>query len=71
MVLRFNIYGRIKIEVRRENGTWVTYRADFGKRFRIHDLAIPADLPAEQFVGYLDAFYHEYAEPGLHVELLG
>ena len=70
MVLRFNIYGRFKLEVRRESGTWVAYRADLGKRFRIDDLAIPADLAAEELVGYLDAFYHEYAEPGQNVELL-
>ena len=70
MVLRFNIYGRFKLEVRRENDTWVAYRADLGKRSRVDDLAIPATLPAEEFVGYLDALYHEYAEPGQRVELL-
>jgi hypothetical protein len=70
MVLRFNIYGRFQLEVRRENDTWIAYRADFGKRFRLEDLAIPSDLQAEEFVSYLDAFYHEYAEPGQHVELL-
>jgi len=70
MVLRFNIYGRFKLEVRREKDTWVGYRADLGKRSRIDDLAIPADLTAEELAGYLDAFYHEYAEPGQHVELL-
>jgi hypothetical protein len=70
MVLRFNIYGRFKLEVRRENDTWVAYRAGLGKRFRIDDLVIPADLRAEEFVSYLDAFYHECAEPGRHVELL-
>jgi hypothetical protein len=70
MVLQFNIYGRFKLEVRREDDTWVVYRADLGKRFRIDDLAIPPDLRAEELVGYLDAFYHEYAQPGQHVELL-
>ena len=70
MVLRFNVYGRFKLEVRRENNTWVAYRADLGKRSRVDDLAIPGDLPAEELVSYLDAFYHEYAEPGQHVQLL-
>jgi len=70
MVLRFNIYGRFKLEVRRENDTWVAYRADLGKRSRVDDLAIPAELRAEKLAGYLDALYHEYAEPGQHVELL-
>ena len=70
MVLRFNIYGRFKLEVRRENDTWVAYRAGLGKRFRIDDLVIPPDLRAEELISYLDAFYHECAEPGRHVELL-
>ena len=70
MVLRFSIYGRFTLEVRRENDTWVVYRGDLGKRSRIDDLAIPGDLPVDEFVSYLDAFYHEYAEPGQHVEFL-
>jgi len=70
MVLRFSIYGRFTLEVRRENDAWVVYRGDLGKRSRIDDLAIPGDLPAEQLASYLDAFYHEYAEPGRQVELL-
>jgi hypothetical protein len=70
MILRFNIYGRFKLEVRRENETWVAYRGDLGKRVRIHDLTIPADLRGEELASYLDAFYHEYAEQGQHVELL-
>jgi hypothetical protein len=70
MVLRFNIYGRFKLDVRRENDTWVAYRADLGKRSKIDDLVIPGSLSAEELVSYLDAFYHEYAEPGQHVERL-
>lgn len=70
MVLRFNIYRRFTLEVRRENDTWIAYRADLGKRLRLDELAIPADLRAEEFVSYLDAFYHEYAEPGQHVQRL-
>jgi hypothetical protein len=70
MVLRFNIYGRLRLEVRREADAWVAYRADLGKRVRIDDFVIPADVPAGELANYLDAFYHEYAEPGQHVELL-
>lgn len=70
MVLRFNIYGRFTLEVRRENDTWAAYRADLGKRLRLEDLAIPPDLRAEELVSYLDAFYHEYAEPGQQVQRL-
>lgn len=70
MVLKFSIYGRFTLEVRPENDTWVVYRSDLGKRSRTDDLAIPKDLPAEQLVSYLDAFYHESAEPGQQVELL-
>jgi hypothetical protein len=70
MVLKFSIYRRFTLEVRRESDTWAAYRADLGKRSRIDDLAIPSDLPAEELVSYLDAFHHEYAEPGQQVELL-
>jgi hypothetical protein len=68
MVVRLNIYGRFELEVRRENHSWIAYRADLGKRRRVDDLAIPADLRAEEFISYLDAFYHEFAEPGRHIE---
>ena len=70
MIFRFNIYGRFELEVRRENDTWVAYRADLGKRSRVGDFAIPAELPAEELVSYLDALYHEYAKPGQRVERL-
>jgi hypothetical protein len=70
MVLQFNIYGRFKVEVHREDDAWVAYRADLGKRCRIDDFAIPDDLPAEELASYLDAFYHEYAGPGQHAELV-
>ena len=70
MILRFSIYGRFKVDVRHEDDTWVAYRADLGKQFRIDDLAIPPDLPPGELANYLDAFYHEYAVPGQRVELL-
>jgi hypothetical protein len=70
VVLRFSIYRRFELEVRRENATWVAYREGLGKRVRIDDLVIAADLRPEELGRYLDAIYHEYAEPGQHVELL-
>ena len=70
MVLKFSIYGRFQLEVHREDDTWVAYRAELGKRTRVDDLAIPAELPTEELAGYLDAFYHEYAQPGQRVQLL-
>jgi hypothetical protein len=70
VVIRFDVYGLFRLEVRREDDAWVVYRADLGKRCRVDELAIPPDLPADELGNYLDAFYHEYAKPGQRVERL-
>lgn len=41
--MRFDVYGRFQIEVRRETDQWVAYRIDLGKRTRLN-LAIPEEL---------------------------
>jgi hypothetical protein len=70
VVIKFDVYGLFRLEVRREDDAWVAYRAELGKRRRVDELAIPRDLPPEELRNYLDAFYHEYAKPGQRVELL-
>ena len=42
--MRFNIYGRFQVEVRRENDTWVVYRSELGKRTRLGDVVVPIRL---------------------------
>jgi hypothetical protein len=68
--VKFDIYGRFQVEVRRENGAWVIYRIAPGKRYRETDFVIPDDLPPEQIQTYLDAFYHELAGYGQNIVAL-
>jgi hypothetical protein len=68
--MKFNIYGRFQVEVRRENGEWLVYRADSGKRTRLNDVMIPADVTAPDIAIYLDDVFHEYAGIGQSVEQL-
>jgi hypothetical protein len=68
--MKFSIYSRFLVEVRRENESWVVYRAEMGKRTRLNDVVIPSDLGAHEIAGYLDDIFHEYAGIGQCVELL-
>jgi hypothetical protein len=68
--MRFNIYGRFQVEVRRENESWTVYRAEMGKRAELNDVVIPPDLEANDIAGYLDDIFHEFAGIGQRVELM-
>jgi hypothetical protein len=68
--MKFNIYGRFQVEVRREHDEWVVYRAEPGKRSRLNDVIVPSQLDAEDIATYLDDVFHEYAGIGQTVEKL-
>ncbi|QOY96806.1 hypothetical protein IM543_21850 [Massilia sp. UMI-21] len=68
--MKFNIYGRFQVDVRRENDAWVVYRLELGKRTRLNDVAIPPNLLAQELATYLDDIFHEFAKHGEHVELM-
>jgi len=68
--MKFNIYGRFQVEVRREHDEWVVYRAELGKRTRLNDVIVPSQLDAEDIATYLDDVFHEYAGIGQAVEKL-
>jgi hypothetical protein len=68
--MKFNIYGRFQIDVRRENETWTVYRAEMGKRAELNDFVIPPDLEANEIAVYLDDIFHEFAGIGQCVELM-
>lgn len=68
--MRFSIYGRFHIEVRREDVGWAAYRSESGKRARVDELVIPAELDARDIAIYLDDIFHEYAGFGERVELV-
>jgi hypothetical protein len=68
--MKFNIYGRFQVEVRREDESWTVYRAEMGKRAELNDVVIPPELEASDLAGYLDDLFHEFAGIGQCVELV-
>lgn len=68
--MKFNIYGRFEVDVRREDNSWVVYRSGFGKRTLLNDVVVPSDLPSDELATYLDDIFHEYAKFGQNVELV-
>ena len=65
--MRFDIYGRFQVEVRREQDAWTAWRSELGKRSRLHDVVIPFHLAEDDIAVYLDDVFHEYAGPGQSV----
>ena len=68
--MKFNIYGRFQLEVRRENHSWEVYRLEPGKRVAMDDVVIPPTLQTEEVATYLDDMFHELSGPDQHVERL-
>jgi hypothetical protein len=68
--MRFNIYGRFQLEVRRENDSWEVYRLEPGKRVKVNDLVIPSSLSSDEIATYLDDIFHELSGFGQRIELL-
>lgn len=68
--MRFNIYGRFQVDVRRENDSWEIYRLELGKRAKVYDVVIPSTLETEEITTYLDDIFHELSGPGQRIELL-
>ena len=69
--MKFNVYGRFQVEVRRENDCWIVYRLEQGKRGKMNDVVIPNDLEENEIATYLDDIFHELAGLGQRVERLG
>jgi hypothetical protein len=68
--MKFDIYGRFQIDVRRENDAWEAYHVAPGKRAKVDELVIPADLEAAEIATFLDDIYHEMAGLGQNVKLI-
>ena len=62
--MRFDIYGRFQVDIRREGDAWVAYRPGAGTRTPLADLIVPAHLAAADLATYLDDVYHEFAGVG-------
>lgn len=69
--MKFDVYGRFQVEVRWETDHWAAYGVAPGKRVRINNLAIPAEIQtAREIARYLDDLYHEAATPGQSVSVI-
>jgi hypothetical protein len=66
--MKFNIYGRFQVDVRREKDAWRAYRSEHGKRTVLNDVVIPADVEAGELAAYLDDIFHELARVGENVD---
>lgn len=68
--MRYDIYGRFRVEVLREGDRWVTYRLGHGVRRLDPDVQLPPEVAVEDVGAALEDVFHEYATPGRSVERL-
>lgn len=62
---RFDVYGRMIVEVVREGDAWAAYEVGRdGKRRRLVDVPLPADLDERDLVRHLEDVFHEHGAPG-------
>lgn len=66
--MKFNIYGRCKLEVRRENDGWEVYRQP--ETVGAVGPFIPSVLETEDSATYLDDIYYELAGANYDNKLL-
>lgn len=62
--MKLDIYGRFRLEVQRENNSWVVYRLELGKRVRVTDLIIPNTLEASESQHFWTTSFMSYPDPG-------
>lgn len=68
--MKFDIYGRFRVEVRREAGAWAVYRSGNGMRVALEEFVIPSDVAELDLATWLDDVFHEYAGPGQTLDRL-
>ena len=69
--MRFDIYGRFEIEVLMTSNGWAAYRNKNGLRVPYRELAFPQGLQESELERFLDDHFHEYAQPGQVVRVVG
>lgn len=67
---RFDVFGRYVLELRRDNGRWLTYRVGEGKRLPLN-LPVPSDLEDHELDRYLEDLLHESGRPDTSLQRLG
>jgi len=65
--MKFDIYGKFQLLIRREEQKWRVYKIGNGLQMPVHDLIIPSEVLPEDLALFLDDFYHEAATPGTKV----
>ena len=68
--MKFDVYGRFRLEVQRENDSWVLHRLPIGKRVRATDFIVPVMLKANEIATFLDDIFHQLSGLGQSVKLL-
>ena len=68
--MKVDVYGKFQLEIAREDGRWVAYKLDPGKRMKVNDLVIPDWLDEAEVVEHLDDHYHEASRPGQRVRVI-
>jgi hypothetical protein len=68
--MRFDIYGRYRLDVEREDDGGVIYRLDRGGRRRIYDFVIPGNLAETDIATCLDDILDELAGTGAVIKRL-
>jgi hypothetical protein len=68
--MKFDVYGRFIVDVIRGGGGWEAYRVEQGKRIRLRDIVIPAEMSIDQIPCFLEDLWHESASPGKTIRSL-
>lgn len=68
--MKFNIYGRFQLDIRRKNDNWDVYTLGEGRRVKASDVFIPNHLQATQIPVFLDDLFHEISGPGDRIEVV-
>jgi hypothetical protein len=67
--MKFDVYGRFQLEVLRQNGQWVVYKLELGRRVR-SGFMIPSSVAESEVGTYLDDLLHELSGPNQSVRQL-
>ncbi|WP_133645159.1 DUF7661 family protein [Paraburkholderia flava] len=65
--MRFDIFGRYRIDVRRIDGRWKVQRPGNGVVGDVDDIVIPDDIDEQDVEQYLNDLLHEEATPGTEI----
>ncbi|MCZ7526546.1 MAG: DUF971 domain-containing protein [Acidimicrobiia bacterium] len=70
--LRFDVFGRLLVDVERRDGRWICWRIGAGgtRASLAGELAVPDELGADELPTYLADWFHELAAPGTQVRRL-